>query len=168
MMYIVFQTQHRENYGAHDWDGEGVCPQYWKFKGGDTYIAKVSLRAAQDREFWNALESAIESKSEYFEEYIIGSELIDEIDFVESDHVQEWESPYYISIDDNGEFRANRTTNNTKYGYMRKEIAKKYETFVLNNGERDQYESSFEMINGQILPYKDLGAWFEVYAPEAA
>ena len=43
MMYIVFQTQHRENYGAHDWDGKGECPQYWKFKGGDTYIAKVSF-----------------------------------------------------------------------------------------------------------------------------
>jgi hypothetical protein len=27
-----------ENYGAHDWDGEGECPQYWKFKGGEDYF----------------------------------------------------------------------------------------------------------------------------------
>jgi hypothetical protein len=26
-----------ENYGAHDWDGEGECPQRWKFKGGSEY-----------------------------------------------------------------------------------------------------------------------------------
>jgi len=26
-----------ENYGAHDWDGQGECPQYWKMKGGSSY-----------------------------------------------------------------------------------------------------------------------------------
>jgi hypothetical protein len=26
-----------ENYGAHDWDGTGECPQYWKMKGGSEY-----------------------------------------------------------------------------------------------------------------------------------
>jgi hypothetical protein len=26
-----------ENYGAHDWNGEGECPQRWKFKGGSEY-----------------------------------------------------------------------------------------------------------------------------------
>ena len=37
-MIIVVETQYRENYGAHSWDGEGECPQYWKNKGGETYI----------------------------------------------------------------------------------------------------------------------------------
>ena len=37
-MQIVIQTQYRENYGAHAWDGEGECPQYWKNKGGYQYI----------------------------------------------------------------------------------------------------------------------------------
>jgi hypothetical protein len=27
-----------ENYGAHDWDGQGECPQRWKFKGGEDYF----------------------------------------------------------------------------------------------------------------------------------
>jgi hypothetical protein len=36
-MILVIDTQFMENYGAHDWDGEGVCPQRWKFKGGSSY-----------------------------------------------------------------------------------------------------------------------------------
>ena len=39
-MKLVIQTQYKENYGAHDWDGKGECPQYWKFKGGDTYVVR--------------------------------------------------------------------------------------------------------------------------------
>ena len=37
-MKLHIQTQVYENYGAHDWDGEGQCPQYWKAKGGNDYI----------------------------------------------------------------------------------------------------------------------------------
>ena len=36
-MILVVDTQYMENYGAHDWDGVGACPQYWKFKGGSSY-----------------------------------------------------------------------------------------------------------------------------------
>ena len=25
-MMLVIDTQYMENYGAHDWDGEGECP----------------------------------------------------------------------------------------------------------------------------------------------
>jgi hypothetical protein len=38
-----------ENYGAHDWDGEGECPQYWKMKGGEDYfILNVDTDAEAD------------------------------------------------------------------------------------------------------------------------
>ena len=37
-MKLVIRTQYMENYGAHDWDGKGTCPQYWKFKGGSEYM----------------------------------------------------------------------------------------------------------------------------------
>ena len=40
-MKLVIHTQFKENYGAHDWDGKGECPQYWKFKGGSTYVVEV-------------------------------------------------------------------------------------------------------------------------------
>lgn len=48
---IVISTQIHENYGAHDWDGEGQCPQYWKAKGGDEYRHPVALQLdeVQDR-----------------------------------------------------------------------------------------------------------------------
>ena len=35
---LVALTQSRENYGAHDWDGEGSCPDYWKNKGGNEFV----------------------------------------------------------------------------------------------------------------------------------
>ena len=41
---LVIRTQFMENYGAHDWDGTGECPQYWKMKGGSEYkITDVPL-----------------------------------------------------------------------------------------------------------------------------
>ena len=36
-MMLVIDTQYQENYGAHDWDGLGECPQRWKFKGGSEF-----------------------------------------------------------------------------------------------------------------------------------
>lgn len=40
-MRLIIETQYMENYGAHDWSGEGVCPQYWKCKGGSEYELTV-------------------------------------------------------------------------------------------------------------------------------
>jgi len=76
-MKLVILTQFRENYGAHDWDGKGECPQYWKFKGGDTYIVEVSLEEAQDRQFYKDVYKCIEHSSDYSEEYVIGEDLWD-------------------------------------------------------------------------------------------
>jgi len=43
-MMLVIRTHFMENYGAHDWDGTGECPQYWKMKGGSEYkITDVPL-----------------------------------------------------------------------------------------------------------------------------
>jgi hypothetical protein len=39
-MKLLITTQVYENYGAHDWDGKGECPQYWKAKGGNDYVIK--------------------------------------------------------------------------------------------------------------------------------
>jgi hypothetical protein len=37
-MKVLITTQYMENYGAHDWDGTGECPQYWKAKGGEEFF----------------------------------------------------------------------------------------------------------------------------------
>jgi hypothetical protein len=72
-MKLFITTQYMENYGAHDWNGEGECPQYWKMKGGDDYyvmldgynpnheFAEKNLRmivdSIRDRIEWNTVDS---------------------------------------------------------------------------------------------------------------
>lgn len=47
---VVVSTQVWENYGAHDWDGKGECPQYWKAKGGrDITIGTFSAEPEYSR-----------------------------------------------------------------------------------------------------------------------
>lgn len=46
---IHIVTQYMENYGAHDWDGQGLCPQYWKFKGGEEYFLPLPTGYPLDR-----------------------------------------------------------------------------------------------------------------------
>lgn len=94
---VVFHTQYRENYGAHDWDGEGYCPQRWKCKGGSTYIVSASAADIADSQWWDDVAAAITHTSSYSEEYVISESVVDAIDFVESDHVEEWEEPTYVS-----------------------------------------------------------------------
>jgi hypothetical protein len=38
---ILIHTQYEENYAAHDWNGEGECPQAWKPKGGHVFQIKM-------------------------------------------------------------------------------------------------------------------------------
>jgi hypothetical protein len=74
-MKIYVYTQVQENYGAHDWDGEGECPQYWKFKGGNDYFipckdgndmaAEVMVRREQ-----------MECDNHGFREHIVGYDLV--------------------------------------------------------------------------------------------
>ena len=40
-MKLYIFTQNQENYGAHDWDGEGEVPQYWKMKGGEDFFVAL-------------------------------------------------------------------------------------------------------------------------------
>ena len=65
-MMLVIQTQNQENYGAHDWDGTGACPQYWKFKGGNEFkVTGVPLNIAYD-EVVELVRADIEESSEYY------------------------------------------------------------------------------------------------------
>jgi hypothetical protein len=58
-----------ENYGAHDWDGTGECPQYWKMKGGSEYkITDVPLNI----DYQELVSMAnVEKDNEYCREYIL-------------------------------------------------------------------------------------------------
>jgi hypothetical protein len=71
-MMLVIQTQYCENYGAHDWDGVGACPQYWKFKGGSSYKITGVPEGADAEAVVDMVRGDIEYKSDYAEEYIVG------------------------------------------------------------------------------------------------
>ena len=96
---VVISTQFRENYGAHDWDGRGECPQHWKSKGGDTYFVNASAADIADSQWWTDVERCINHSSEYSAEYIIHQQVIDLADFREEDHIEFWESAIYASVD---------------------------------------------------------------------
>jgi hypothetical protein len=101
-MKLIIATQFRENYGAHDWDGQGQCPQHWKSKGGDTYvvenITKDQLNSILKHGIPTSLTSTIEHKDDYSMEYIISYEFINDDEKIPC---EEWESPIFLSY--NGE-----------------------------------------------------------------
>lgn len=74
-MKLMITTQVQENYGAHDWDGTGTCPQYWKFKGGSDYfynLGPVMRNAEALAELVHVLSQQVECDNVGFREYVIG------------------------------------------------------------------------------------------------
>lgn len=146
-MKIVINTQVRENYGAHDWDGVGECPQYWKCKGGDTYVVP-NLTVSQVLKIKErgipTLKALIESRNEGFEEYVVDWSILDD-DAVVCD---EWETPFNLHWEA-GRWVARRTVDNGQYGYMRREVASKTEQYdMLMAGGRENYSVVYAMRNG--------------------
>jgi hypothetical protein len=74
MAKLLISTQVYENYGAHDWEGEGECPQYWKAKGGSDYVVKKFKGDVTTAVM--CLRSQIECDNEHIKENIIGFELV--------------------------------------------------------------------------------------------
>ena len=76
MAKLLITTQVYENYGAHDWDGVGECPQYWKAKGGNDYVVKKFRDLNKVTETVMALRGQIEQDNEHFRETIINFEVV--------------------------------------------------------------------------------------------
>jgi hypothetical protein len=75
-MMLVIRTQYMENYGAHDWDGQGECPQYWKMKGGSEYkILNVPLNIDHQEVVAAA---AVERDDNYCREYVVDWSIEDD------------------------------------------------------------------------------------------
>ena len=84
MFRILIDTQVRENYGAHTWDGKGECPQRWKNKFGHTYcVGRLSMAGAAKimaagnmKAYVDSLVEKFKAKmfedNHYYEEYMIG------------------------------------------------------------------------------------------------
>jgi len=76
MAKLLITTQVYENYGAHDWDGVGECPQYWKAKGGNDYVVKKFRDFSAVSETVMALRGQIECDDRFYRETIIGWEIV--------------------------------------------------------------------------------------------
>jgi hypothetical protein len=78
-MKLLITTQLYENYGAHDWDGKGSCPSYWKAKGGNDYVIK-DFRGGNEAatRMVMAVRERIEESSDYYQETIIDWELVED------------------------------------------------------------------------------------------
>jgi len=77
MAKLLISTQIYENYGAHDWDGVGQCPSYWKAKGGNDYVVK-KFRGGDEAATMAVmgLRAQIEQNNDYYQETIIGWKIV--------------------------------------------------------------------------------------------
>ena len=77
-MKLLITTQVYENYGAHDWDGKGACPQYWKAKGGNDYVVKKFKggNTAATTAVMMGLRAQIECDNDHFRESIIDFRIV--------------------------------------------------------------------------------------------
>jgi len=75
MAKLLITTQVYENYGAHDWDGKGECPQYWKAKGGNDYVVK-NFKGKDVTLAVMALRDQMEQDSPYYREHIVDWNIV--------------------------------------------------------------------------------------------
>ncbi len=135
-MKLVIHTQYRENYGAHDWDGQGECPQYWKFKGGETYVMEIldpNVRPTNIDE----IAELITYKDEGSEEYVLDWSFVDP----EEKFCDDWETPWNLYKEKDG-YYASRFVKAEDYwqpGYKGKAQSYKMEA----NGERSGYQEEY-------------------------
>jgi hypothetical protein len=160
-MKLIIDTQFKENYGAHDWDGEGECPQYWKSKGGYTYVVENVSETDYTRILHNGiptLTSLIEHKDDYSMEYIISYEFINDDEKIPC---EPWENPIFLTYNRNiGAWTAYRKTPSETEGYPNfndSRIEFKQETWtLLENGGQSDYAASFKVTGYGIVNYANI------------
>ena len=153
MQTLVIQTQHRENYGAHNWDGEGECPQHWKFKGGSTYFV-TDLTTAQINKIAQkgipTLSVLIESRNEMFEEYILDWEIRDlgKNGDGKGPICEPWETPVQFFYEDGWKCRTHHTPH-PEYTHYASGITGKAEQWTPGVGNtRNDYQCQYKTKNG--------------------
>lgn len=125
MIRLVIATQHEENYGAHDWDGEGSCPQYWKSKGGNTYV--IDCDYANVETYRDEITALIEASDEYSKEYVIDSSIVD----TDQTPWEEWSPPYFITRNFYGNYVAQRESYAGTLSFV-----------MMPSGDRSEYHLS--------------------------
>ena len=155
-MKLVINTQYRENYGSHDWDGKGECPQYWKFKGGSTYVVPNILGESPD--ILKRVRPLIEYGNYGSEEYILDYNIVENNAKV----CESWESVTQIFITED-KVTALKVIDNREDGWMRDEILEKTESWtMMPESERKDYSATYLMRDGDECDSEsDLKNWFD-------
>lgn len=155
-MKLVINTQYRENYGSHDWDGKGECPQYWKFKGGSTYVVPNILGESPD--ILKRVRPLIEYGNYGSEEYILDYNIVENNAKV----CESWESVTQIFITED-KVTALKVIDNREDGWMRDEILEKTESWtMMPESERKDYSATYLMRDGdECNSESDLKNWFD-------
>ena len=135
-MKLVIHTQYRENYGAHDWDGQGECPQYWKFKGGETYVMEIQDPNVRPTNI-DEISELITYKDEGSEEYVLDWSFVDP----EEKFCDDWETPWNLYKEKDG-YYASRFVKAEDYwqpGYKGKAQSYKMEPAGERSGYQEEY-----------------------------
>lgn len=149
-------TQIIENYGAHDWDGEGECPQYWKNKGGNTFLLTHEIDPI-------AFAKAITRKDDYFSEFVIGVEEVKDCFDGIDPTLDNWTivgkpkpSNRYTFVDRHpGDFRL-QTVTSQEIGAFHPSIKTRYtETIIDSSGNQLRSVVRYENQKGQTFAAKD-------------
>lgn len=146
-MKLVINTQYMENYGAHDWTGEGECPNHWKCKGGSTYVVEdleESHIVKINMDGIPTLTNLLEHGSNYSTEHIIGYEIVED----DVDVYEEWETQYILSYQQDGEGPFGkwvcREISNIEYSNV---VDKKIASYdLLDGGERANYVCEYRSV----------------------
>jgi hypothetical protein len=156
-MKLVITTQVRENYGAHEWDGEGECPQRWKCKGGNTYVVRDLTQTQVDKIVEvgiPTITALLEERTDGYEEYLLAYDVVAD----SAAEGEPWETPYSLYWEE-GRWVARRVVLNDEYGYLRRDIGSKTEQYqMLMGGGRENYTVEYRDRSGDIMTLEVLTA----------
>jgi hypothetical protein len=142
-------TQIHENYGSHNWDGNGECPNFWKAKGGTTYILEDGVDV-------DAFIKAIESEDDYFTENVRHQEVVED----PYENVESWDPPTFVTSASDGFFLD--VTKTAEYGCLHPKIAtKKTVTCLSFEGYFNHLETVYTTVDGELLSSSKIEAWLK-------
>ena len=157
-MAKLVTTQYRENYGSHDWNGKGDCPQYWKSKGGEVYIVDDSIDI-------KIFEDTIGYSDNYSEESVVN--IIECSEDEADSKLDPWEIRTYVSRYENGMFKMSEVIDNEESKCYQKEVLKVDKNYILykdllNERKKQPIMTVYVMEDGQRVYNRDgLMNWYK-------
>ena len=157
-MAKLVTTQYRENYGSHNWNGKGDCPQYWKSKGGEVYIVDDSIDI-------KIFEDTIAYSDNYSEESVVN--IIECSEDEADSKLDPWEIRTYVSRYENGMFKMSEVIDNEESKCYQKEVLKVDKNYILykdllNERKKQPIMTVYVMEDGQRVYNRDgLMNWYK-------